>query len=227
MKTLTSVIIMLALLTATLRSQKLPGGYILQYQQNFSDSKALTDFRLSNAKAWGIFNSGGNFYLQFNVTDQSGQPAVVPENTGILKNHIFGDFILEADVMPEAGAGDLREVCLLLGYKDPSRYYCIQLASACDSLTHGIFLVNKSIPVKLTGMDEKPVSWSKNKWDHIRMERNIVKRTITVFINDMTRPVLQVKDYELVMGSIGFGSVFNPVRIDNIKIWAPTVIPEE
>lgn len=218
---------MLALLTAPLRSQKLPGGYILQYQQNFSDSKALTDFRLSNAKAWGIFNSGGNFYLQFNGIDQAGQPSVVPENSGILKNRIFGDFILEADVMPEAGAGDLREVCLFIGYKDPARYYYVQLASTCDSITHGIFLVKNSLPVNLTGADEKPVSWSKNKWDHIRVERNIVKRTITVYVNDMSLAVLQVKDYELVMGSIGFGSVFNPVRIDNIKIWAPTVIPEE
>jgi hypothetical protein len=71
------------------------------------------------------------------------------------------------------------------------------------------------------------VNWKVNKWQKLRLERNIVRRSILVFVDDMLHPVLQVKDYELVMGQVGLGSVSTPARFDNIKIWAPTVIPNE
>jgi hypothetical protein len=129
--------------------------------------------------------------------------------------------------MPEADTNGFRETCLFLGMKDLTKYYYIQLANRCDSVNHGIYVVKNSIASRLTGASERPVSWKNNKWHKIRMERNIVKRTIRVFVDDMTKPVMQIKDYELVMGMVGFGSFSSPVRFDNIKIWAPTVISNE
>jgi hypothetical protein len=111
--------------------------------------------------------------------------------------------------------------------KDLSKYYYVQIANICDSAHHGIYLVRKSVPSRLTGLSEKTVNWKTNKWQKLRLERNIVKRSILVFVDDMLQPVLQVKDYELVMGQVGLGSFSTPARFDNIKIWAPTVITNE
>jgi hypothetical protein len=145
----------------------------------------------------------------------------------MLNNHVFGDFILEASVMPEPDSNGLSEICFFLGMKDRSRYYYIQLASRCDSLYHGIFLVKDSVVKRLTGLDARPQNWEPDKWKKIRLERNIVKRSILVYVGDSRQPVLQSRDYELVMGSVGFGSVRSAGRIDNIRIWAPTVIRDE
>ena len=208
-------------------SQKLPGGYILQYQQSFSDTKSLSDFRVGNPEIWGIHKSGSNFYLQFAGTQGVAVRPLFPQNMAVLNNRIFGDFILEADVMPQVDTLGFGEICLFLGIKDQSRYYYIQLASRCDSLTHGIYVVKDSTLKKLTPSDALPVVWKENKWQKVRLVRDIVTRTILIYVGDMEKPLLQTKDYGLVMGSIGFGSFSGAGQIDNVRIWAPTVIREE
>lgn len=217
----------LILFVLSVSAQQLPEGYILQYQQSFSGSISLSDFRVENPEAWGIFSTGGNFYLHFKGLPHQGPPSRLPENITVLNNHIFGDFILEAQVMPEIDSGGLGEICLFVGVKDLSNYYCIQLANRCDSLHHGIYVVKKSVIRRLTGAESAPVAWESGKWQRIRVERNIVKRTILVYVGDARQPVLQCKDYELVMGSVGFGSFAGSGKIDNIRIWAPTVIRDE
>jgi hypothetical protein len=227
MKPLTCLALLITLFGQASKSQQLPDGYILQYQQGFNGSKSLSDFRFNNPASWGIFGASGNYYLQCTGVADPALRTTLPANIAILKNKIFGDFILEADVMPGTDTDGFREACLFLGLKDQSRYYYIQLANLCDSNSHGIYLVKDAIVTRLTGIAEQPVNWGKNKWHKLRLERNIVKRTILIFVDDMTHPVLQTKDYELVIGMVGIGSYSNPVRFDNIKIWAPTVISEE
>ena len=208
-------------------AQKLPEGYILQYQQNFNDAKSLSDFSVVKPELWGIYKAGANYYLQFAGSGTYNPQPALPQNMAILKNHIFGDFILEADVMPLIDTSGFGEICLFLGIKDQSKYYCIQLANRCDSLTHGIYVVKNSVAKKLTPSDIQPVTWIKDKWLKIRLERDIVKRTIVVYAGDLKHPLLRTKDYELVMGSVGFGSFAGAGQIDNIRIWAPTVISDE
>jgi hypothetical protein len=205
-------------------SQNIPEGYLLQYQQNFSGStKALEDFKIARPETWGIFKNSNNFYLQCTGAENV---LLIPSNIAVLSNKVFGDFILEIDVTPGADSNGLSEVCLFLGMRDLNRYYYVQLANRSDSSTHGIFLVKDSIKSRLTDASVQSVDWMDKKWHKIRIERNIVKRTIRVFIDEMTHPLMETKDYELVMGSVGIGSFVSPARFDNIKIWAPTVISE-
>ncbi len=227
MKKYITLIILSILLVPAGLSQKLPGGYILQYQQSFSDTKSLAHFSVVNPELWGIHKSGSNFYLQFAGTPGSVVRTFLPQNMAVLNNRIFGDFILEADVMPRIDTLGFGEICLFLGIKDQSRYYCVQLASRCDSLNHGIYVVRDSTLKKLTPSDVLPVVWKKNKWQKVRLVRDIVARTILIYVGDMEKPLLQAKDFALVMGSVGFGSFSGAGQVDNIRIWAPTVISEE
>jgi hypothetical protein len=220
----TIISLVFVLSTFRLFSQNVPEGYLLQYQQNFSGAKALADFRVDNPDKWGIFKSNNNFYFQSSAPDSFTR---FPSNVAVLSNRIFGDFILEADVMPGNDSAAFYDVCLFLGMRYPSKYYYIQFSSLSDSMHGGIFLVKDPKWIKLTGDSSKTVKWIKNKWHKVRLERNIVRRTIRVFVDDMTIPLMDIKDYELVMGTVGFGSVSGSARFDNIKIWAPTVLSEE
>jgi hypothetical protein len=208
-------------------AQQVPEGYIMQYQQIFSTGKALADFKVDNPDSWGIFQAGSNFYLHFAGSPEHAGSSVLPLNMAILGNQVYGDFILEADVMPVPDTSGLGEICLFLGLKDKSTYYYIQLTNQGNRPGHGTYLVKDSVPKLLVSKDLQPVIWKTGKWQKVRLERNIVKRTILVFLDNMKVPVLQTKDYELVMGSVGFGSFSSPGSIDNIRIWAPTVISEE
>lgn len=208
----------------TVFCQSVPEGYLLQYQQNFNNSKALNDFRMEEPSRWGILKAGTNFYLQCSKADFTG---MLPANKAVLVNRIFGDFILEADVMPLKDSLGRAEVCLFLGVRDTSKYYYVQLANLSDSITHGIFLVKNSLRTRLTEDDHKTVNWKQNQWSKVRLVRDIVRRTITVYVDNMTEPFMLVRDYELVMGSVGLGTQTGSARFDNIKIWAPTVLTEK
>lgn len=179
---------------------------------------------MENQSKWGVFRAGSNFYLQCSPADSA---ADLPANIAVINNKIFGDFILEADVMPVADSLGISEVCLFLGLKDLSRYYYVQLANISDSAMSGIFLVKNNYRTRLTGDEEKTVAWNHNKWHKVRLIRNIVKRTIVIYLDNMVVPYILIKDYELVMGSVGLGSFIGSARFDNIKIWAPTVLTEE
>src|SRR5512145_3329463 len=90
-------LILLLLSGHRIYTQNVPEGYLLQYQQNFSAGKALSDFTVENPDRWGIFKGNNNFYLQCSPADSQ---MLFPSNVAVLSNHIFGDFILEVDIMP-------------------------------------------------------------------------------------------------------------------------------
>jgi hypothetical protein len=209
-------------------SQVLPDGYILQYSQNFSNNKALGDFWFNHETQWKISKSGDNSSLQLNMIPAAdSQISPLPANRCILKNTLFGDFVLEVDVKPVSqGAAD-ADICIFLGLKDSTTYYVVLLSTNPENDLQGIYLVKTSIRKKLPVQLSSTHALTANSWQKIRVERNITSRTICVYAGNMQEPVLQVKDYELVMGRVGLGSLNSPSDFDNITIWAPTKIPED
>jgi hypothetical protein len=208
-------------------SQTIPEGYILQYGQKFEGKKGLGDFRFSNPSQWELIKLQSNYFLLFNQQNGSSpQTVYLPPNKAILKDRIFGDFILEADVLPGDNEVTTGEFCLFLGMKDSTKYYFILLSTDPGNEIQGIYLVKNSICTKLPLKTYSSRPLVLNAWQKIRVERNIVKRTIRVFAGDMEKPLLEVKDYELVMGSLGFGSLNSQACIDNLSVWAPTMIEE-
>lgn len=206
-----------------LTAQQLPVGYILQYRQNFNNQKSLADFRFTPPGAWTSVNNKGNYVLQ---CEPAANGTALPGFAAVLSNKVFGDFILEAGFRLEPDSSGKRDVCIMLGMKDTTRYYCVILTNGTGNNLHGAYLVKDSQISQLDGLVVKPLDLPANKWHNIRLERNIVKRTIVVFVNDMKQPVMRIKDYELVMGMIGFGSFSGGVQFDNLSIWAPTMIVE-
>ncbi len=202
-------------------SQPIPEGYLLQYQQDFSNSKSLSDFTFNRPWLGSIAGQGKHAHLTFIGSDTL---HMFPVNMAVIKNKVFGDFILEAEVPALKNSAE-NDGCLFLGIRDSSKYYFIQLTQR-DSAGPGIFLVRDSVITPLAVIEESTDNFTATAAYKIRLERNIVKRTIKVFINNMDTPLLMARDYELVMGSLGFGSISGSARFDNIKIWAPTVITD-
>jgi hypothetical protein len=208
-------------------AQTMPAGYILQYSQNFTGSKSIGDFWFTRQPEWSILKGKINNILQLNLTAAHDlQPTDLPSNRCILKNSIYGDFVLEVDVKPGARQSP-SDICFFLGLKDSTRYYYILLSTSASDAMQGIYLVKNSVCTKLPERISTARALIPDAWQRIRVERNITRRTIRVFAGEMSEPVLEIQNYELVMGRIGFGSLHSDAAFDNLSVWAPTVIPEE
>ena len=211
--------------TGITHSQNIPEGYILQYEQNFSKKNACNDFVFSSPESWSISSEKGNCFLSFADTDNYDPPFSSPRIIAVFGNLIFGDFILEADLMQtdknQNGAG----LCIFYGIKDSVRYYFANLGNN-DSIIQNLYLVNNNPAVAINTDLVRGISWGEQKWHKIRIERNIITRSTKVYFDNMQKPVLKAVDWTLVMGYIGFGSYNNSGRIDNIKIWSQTSISE-
>jgi hypothetical protein len=208
-------------------AQTIPSGYILQYSQNFTSNKSTADFWFNHQTEWSISKVQDNFFLQFSkkaVPDS--ELAALPPNRCILKNSIYGDFILEVDVNPETQQS-ASDICLFLGLKDSTRYYFVLLSTSPGNDMQGIYLVKNSVRTKLQERISTARALVPGTWQKIRIERNITRRTIRVYAGEMNEPMLEIQNYELVMGRIGFGSLNGTAAFDNLSVWAPTVIPEE
>ncbi|MBN1413653.1 MAG: hypothetical protein JW973_01025 [Bacteroidales bacterium] len=208
-------------------SQSLPDGYILLYQQNFSASAAIKDFKFSDPASWEIKSNKENRFLEFTSHTRYVPPFRSPAILGIVTQHIFGDFILQADLMQSNSETEHSNICIFFSVKDSSHFYYIQLASGSDDSTHGIFLVKNAPRCKVSNWQTSGINWGNGKWNRVRVERSIVNRIVNVYFNDMKNPVMTTKNPELVMGYIGFGSFDGSGRIDNVKIWGPTSIPQD
>jgi hypothetical protein len=220
-------LILFLLVSMTLSSQPMPEGYILIYQQNFSSDTALKDFRFSSPGSWKINNLKGNRFLECIGQTQHDPGFSSPGIIGIIHGHILGEFILEADLMLTGPEKEGRDLCIFFSVKDSSHYYYIQLSSQANDTSHGIFLVKNGPRYRVSNWQTTGIIWENQKWHKVRVVRNIINRSVSVYFDDMKNPVITSRDPELVMGYLGFGSFNNAGCFDNIKIWAPTSIPEK
>jgi hypothetical protein len=208
-------------------AQTLPSGYILQYGQNFTGSKSIGDFWFSHQPEWSISKVQNNFFLHLSKTARpDSQVTILPPDRCILKNSIYGDFILEVDVNPDAPQ-PASDICFFLGLKDSTRYYFVLLSTSPGNDMQGIYLVKNSVRTKLPERIAAARALIPGMWQKIRVERNITQRTIRVYAGEINEPLLEIQNYELVMGKIGFGSLNGGAAFDNLSVWAPTVIPED
>lgn len=214
------------MLLTKLYSQNIPEGYILQYSQDFSHAGAIKDFRFNEVHAWSVEQVKGNGALIFRSVNDTISGDHIPFLTCILSGFLFGDFILELRIMQtnEDAGGPLW---ILFGIRDSIRYYCVNITPIPGDSTSNLYVVDNSLPVKVQPEFTETIPFVANKWHKIRIERNIVDKSVRVFIDDLKKPCLSLKDRKYIMGYIGFGSDNGSGRIDDIKIWSQTVIPVE
>lgn len=211
-----------------LHAQQLPVGYIIQFQENFSKSAAINQFEFSNPTDWGIAHSGKSYFLQYSGNIKDTLQEVHQQNIALLAGYMFSDFILEADVKVSAKMNSPEaKMYFYLGLKDTAHYYGVQIGENIDTSAQQIFVINNGIRRTLSTNENKNVEWNDGKWHKIKVIRDILAKTIKVYFDNMSVPVIEATDRTLIMGYVGFGASGAPLSIDNIKIWAPTSIEQK
>jgi hypothetical protein len=199
-----------------------PKGYKLVYEQDFSKPKAIQDFVMADPKAWQISKTNGQLCLEL-VKQSDYKPTVrSPVNIAVLADKVFGDFILEVNLLSTTHEYGHRDMCLAFGMKSPTQFYYTHLATAADPHAHNIFIVNNQPREKIAKETTSGIKWgTTNDWHKVRVERKILEGSIKVYFDDLTKPIMVAEDKTFDSGYLGFGSFDDTGKIGNVKIWAP------
>ena len=200
-------------------AQDLPIGYVSYFSDKANNQLFINKISSCTPEHWNI-SKDKSCTILYPVKADSLQPCSVCLMTGIIANMIFGEYIMEFDFYPANNPKpDSSGFCFISPVKSSDTYYACVFER--DSVS--FYYINKNIPEKTGSKVYFPIL---NKWNHIRVTRDILKRSISFVFNNDAETRITFSDPRLVMGFVGFGTWETESKIKNINIWAPTVITD-
>ena len=199
----------------------IPAGYRLLYSQDFEKEAAIADFEFTDPARWQLTQKGDNRVLECLGSSKYKPKVRSPGTIALLSDRLFADFVLEVDLLQTGREYGHRDLCVFLGFTDPSKFYYVHLASKADPNAHNIFIVNDAPRTTIAKKTTEGIDWGQEQWHKVRIVRKIADGTVEVFFDDMTEPIMVAEDKTFGSGYVGFGSFDDSGLIDNIRIWAP------
>lgn len=222
-----SLLMAMALLLAfsSVLAQKgdIPEGYKLLYQQDFSKASALEEFEMSDPTAWRV-NKGDEASLELHGKSKYKPRVRSPFNIALIKDHLFGDFVLELELAQTGREYNHRDLCLFFNVENNSNFYYVHMASITDDHANNIFLVNDEARVKISDKTTEGTKWgATNSWHTARIERVVETGSIKIYFDNMEEPIMEATDKHFDVGRIGVGSFDDTGKFANIKVWGPAL----
>ncbi len=203
--------ILVVFLVSGLSAQELPLGYILQYDVNFNQASMPKDIIFSKGSN-GSIDKG---YLMLSEKEDS-LKGFYPNAAAIIDNHIFGEYIVNLKIYPKIKTADsTSSIFLLLGLRDSLNYYFVEM----DQKSTRFCSMYKGS--KTVHLSDSSLFLTSDKVATLIIKRNILDRSISIQKNGVS---VEFSDPNLVMGYFGFGVSNSLLRLDELKIWAPTSI---
>ena len=206
-------------------ASNVPTGYKLFYEQSFDKPEAIQGFQFTDAQAWKFAKEENGGSLELFTQSKYNPPVRSPFNIALIKDKVFGDFVLEADLKQTSKEYGHRDMCLFFGFQDPTHFYYVHMATTPDPHAHNIFLVNDAPRTNIARTVNGGVNWGQDIWHKVRLERKISDGSVKVYFDDMTLPIMTAQDKTFGAGFVGFGSFDDTGKVDNIKIWGPELAP--
>jgi len=234
-------LILTSIATATFAAEHPPGipaHYKLQYEQAFDQSAALADFVATEARAWRLAEEGSGRCLELfapGLTNLAkAKPGAIPGAAykppfrsplrfALLADKAFGDFILELDMQSTVKPYGHQDLCLFYNFKSPSEFYYTHIAVAADPNAHNIFIVNQAARKNIAQETTQGITWGQGQWHKVRLERKVSDGSISVYFDDLTKPIMRATDKTFTSGYLGFGTFDDLGKFDNLRIWSPAM----
>ncbi len=214
------------LLTATslgaAAEPKLPPGFKLLYEQDFTRPDAMKDFVFTDPAAWRLAQEKGRSVLELHKQSAYKPEHRSPLNIALIADKVFGDFVLEVEVLSTKKPYGHQDMCLFFGFKSPMEYYYNHIAVAADPHAHNVFIVNHAPRESFAKETTKGITWGEREWHKIRAERDTKAGTYKVFFDDFSKPLMIAEDKKFLKGNIGFGSFDDVGMVTSIKVWGPS-----
>jgi hypothetical protein len=201
----------------------LPEGWRLLYSQAFDQEAALGDFEFSDPKQWRWTPRDGDGCLEALPKGTYRPKLRSPFVIALLRDRVFRDFILEADLLQTSKEYGHRDMCLFFGFEAVARYYYAHLGTRHDTASHNVMIVNEAPRKAVTAKATAGVNWGKDVWHRVRIVRKTAPGTVEVYFDDMAQPAITAEDKTFLAGRVGAGTFDDCGLVDNLRIWGPAV----
>jgi len=180
------------------------------YQEDFEKGEPLKQWEPMDPAAWKI-----------------AEKVRSPHNFGLIRHAVVRNFVLDLKMQSKTKDYGHRDLCLFFGYQNPTRFYYVHMALKADNNAHTVMIVNgkpRTTLIKTIGKDiggevfrTKGVVWG-DGWHHVRLVREADTGLIEVYFDDMTQPIMRVKDKTFAWGRVGVGSFDDIGNYDDIVL---------
>ena len=180
----------------------------------------------TDAKAWKVIDTKeGKAYSQFQQSKYK-PPHRSPLNFSLIKDVIVGDFVLEAKVQSTVRDYPHRDMCLFFGYQGPAKFYYVHMAKKADDHANQVFIVNGAARAKITKTPSPGTNWT-NGWHQVKLVRKTSDGSITVYFDDMKKPLMTASDKTFTWGRVGVGSFDDTGNWREVKLYGVKVEKKE
>jgi hypothetical protein len=173
----------------------------IQFTDNFS-SGTLDRWQFPYPEDWVIGTEGPLHFLHMLRNREPLEPRR-PVQFALLKGASVGSFTFQAKVRRQG-----HSVLMVFNYVDTLHFYYTHLSvdpGAKVDVHNGIFLVDGGPRHRIAGMEAAPVL-PDQAWHKIRVQRDIHRGSIEVFVDTEPSPRFSVTDRTLTCGQVGLGS---------------------
>ena len=140
-----------------------------------------------------------------------------PTNWALLKEPVVGDFELTAKVKSTEKEYGHRDACIIFGHQGPAKFYYVHLATKADDHANQIFIVNDAPRTKISKTSTAGTKWT-DDWHTIKVIRTVADGKISIYYDDMEKPVMTAEDKTFTSGRVGVGSFDDTTTWDEVVI---------
>lgn len=160
---------------------------------------------LLNAENWTTGEVEGRACLILNTPGEQRPPVRRPGEYALLKDHAaVGEFTVEAATLePEVTIN--RDICLIFGYQDDTHFYYAHVSSNSDNKFHNIIMRVDGDSRTRINIEQDPAPRLSKGWRTIKI-RHQADGAISVFVDDLSMPIMTAADTAYPVGKIGFGA---------------------
>lgn len=177
----------------------------------------LAGWKMTDAKAWRVEKVDESKALALFGKSNYTPKVRSPFNYALLDDLVVTDFTLDCKVKSTVKDYGHRDLCLIFGYQDPEHFYYIHLGKNADPHAHSVFLVNNEPRVSIAKDRTAGTPWT-DDWHKVRLVRNAASGEITVYFDDMTKPIMRANDKTFAWGKVGVGSFDDTGVFDDITV---------
>jgi len=130
----------------------------------------------------------------------------------------FKSFTLTVDARLTKFDKTNNDLCIAFAKQDETRFYYAHLGVRADDVHDQIHLVDHADRKAITATRGTGIPWKPGTWHKLKLVHDAATGDITVYFDDMTKPVLTAKDKTLDHGKIGIGSFDDLGEFKNLVI---------
>jgi len=197
------------------------GDLPLALREDFERNDRV-DWEFTDPNAWRVVDRDGNHVLVQHQKSKYEPPVRSPVNLALAKKADVGDMVLDVQARSTAPDVGTRDLCFVIGYRDPSHFYYVHLAKQADENHNNIFLVDGKPRAPIGETRTQGTPWD-DGWHHVRIVRHVEDGLIQVFFDDMNTPALTAHDKTFTHGRIGLGSFDDTGEFDDLQVWGEGV----